>query len=422
MESTKTNSIPHVVIIGGGFGGLKAARELRNAPVRVTLIDRSNHHLFQPLLYQVATAGLNPADIAVPIRAVLKKNKNTEVILGSVTGIDVKKKAVMLEDRSIIYDFLVIATGARHSYFGKEQWSHCAPGLKSISDATEIRRRILLAFEKAEIEYDEEKRQAYLNFAIVGGGPTGVELAGSLSELAHAALAADFRHINPKSARIVLVEASPRILSSFPEALSLKAERSLTRLGVEVRTGARVEDITEEGVTIQGRLFPARTVIWAAGVQASSAGRWLEAPTDRAGRVQVNKDLTVPGHPEVFVIGDTAATVDDEGKPVPGVAPAALQQGRHAARVIKAKLSGKSEIPTFHYKDKGNLATIGRSAAVADLHWMWLSGFPAWLAWLLVHIVYLVGFRNRLLVLIQWAWSYLTFKRGARLIVDTRDC
>lgn len=407
---------PHVVVIGGGFGGLAAARGLATAPVRVTLIDKTNHHLFQPLLYQVATAGLSPADIAEPIRSLLARQRNVEVLLAEVTGVDTAARQVLLDDRRLDYDYLVIATGATHSYFGRPDWKLLAPGLKTIEDATEIRRRILLAFEKAEMEPNPGARAALLTFAVVGGGPTGVEMAGAIAELARKALRRDFRRIDPTKTRVLLLEAGPRILSAYPEELSLRAVESLGELGVEVRTGARVEEISEEGVLTAEACIPCRTVIWAAGVAASPAARWLGAQADRSGRVEVGPDLRVPGQDRVFVIGDTALCMQD-GRALPGIAPVAMQQGRYVARVIVSAVCGRSAPPAFRYKDKGSLATIGRSRAVAVVYGRRIHGFFAWLAWVVIHIWYLTDFQNRLLVMLQWAWAYFTFKRGARLIV-----
>jgi len=413
--SEKTGTVPHVVIIGAGFGGLQAARALRHAPVQVTVIDRSNHHLFQPLLYQVATADLSPADIAAPIRSILKHQKNTSVILAEVTGVDVQGQRVLMHERSVPYDYLIVATGARHSYFGHDAWEPFAPGLKSIDDAAMLRRKILLAFEAAEIETDPEQRRALLTFVLVGAGPTGVEMAGAIAELARDALASDFRQIDLKATRIVLVEAASRILLAFPESLANKAERALTRLGVEVRTNSPVEAIDSEGVVIAGNRLPARTVIWTAGVAASRAGQWLGAEVDRAGRVKVLSGLSLPGQPNVFVIGDTSS-LSQKGKPLPGVAPVALQEGRYVAQVIAQRVAGKKGGPPFHYHSHGNLATVGRSFAVVESGPLHLTGFLAWVMWLVVHIFYLIGFRNRLLVMFQWAWEYLTRQRSARLI------
>ncbi len=430
-----------MVIVGAGFAGLRAARALKGVDARVTVVDRSNHHLFQPLLYQVATAGLSPADIAYPIRGALRRQGNTEVVLGEVVGVDLERREVRVQEKGLKvtesrlpYDALVIATGATHSYFGNEAWAKEAPGLKSIADATEIRKRILLAFERAEMSEDPEERRKLLTFVLVGAGPTGVELAGSIAELAQVALARDFRHINPGSARILLIEANARVLKTFPEALSEEALHSLQKLGVEVRLGCRVSRVSSEGVEIGSEKIPSATVLWSAGVKASPAGEWLQADTDGAGRVRVRPDLSIPGHPEVFVIGDTAATPRDPENPkaadtLPGVAPVAMQQGawvgRRIARAVKERRSlnlfppdSRSAPEVFRYLDKGSLATIGRSLAVADLRGLHLSGTVAWVAWLFIHVLYLVGFRNRLLVLFQWLWGYVTFQRGTRIISD----
>jgi NADH dehydrogenase len=416
----------HVVIIGGGFGGLYAAKALRRAPVRVTLLDRRNFHLFQPLLYQVATGGLSPANIAAPLRAVLKHQAQTEVLLGEVIDIDVARRRVVLGDGVISYDTLIVAAGARHHYFGKPEWETLAPGLKTIEDATEIRRRVLLAFEHAEQETDPARRQAWLTFVVVGAGPTGVELAGAIGELAHHTLRNNFRHINPASARILLLEGADRVLPPYPPKLSVKAAASLAALGVTARTGALVTDLQPDAVTIrQGdreERLATRTVLWAAGVQASPLGAVLAratgAETDRAGRVMVQPDLTLPGHPEILVIGDMALCRDDTGKQLPGVAPVAMQQGRYAADLIRRRLAGDT-LPPFRYKDHGRMATIGRATAVADLGWVRLSGLLAWLTWLFVHILYLIEFENRLLVLMQWAWNYFTRNRSARLVTTS---
>jgi NADH:ubiquinone reductase (H+-translocating) len=405
---------PQVVILGAGFGGLSAARALRRAPARIKVIDRSNHHLFQPLLYQVATAALNPSDIATPIRRILRHQKNVEVLLADATAIDVEGRRVVLADGEVPYDYLIVATGASHSYFGHDEWERYAPGLKSLQDALEIRRRILSAFEVAEREPDEGRKRAWMTFVIVGAGPTGVELAGTLTEVARKTLARDFRHIDPKQARVLLLEGGPRVLPAYTEDLSEKAREQLVALGVEVRTGKQVTGIDAEGVCVGPERIEAKTVIWAAGVAASPLARSLGVPLDRAGRVLVGPDLTIPGHGEVYVIGDLAH-VEQDGKPVPGVAPAALQEGKHAARSILDVLEGRPR-PPFRYWDKGMLATIGRAAGVAHIGVMKLSGFLAWMMWLFVHIFFLIGFRNRLLVMIQWAWSYVTYDRGARLI------
>jgi NADH:quinone reductase (non-electrogenic) len=405
---------PHVVILGGGFGGLYAARALRHSPVRVTLVDRRNHHLFQPLLYQVATAALNPSDIAVPIRRILRKQKNASVILALAIAIDRAGKRVILSDGELTYDYLIVATGATHSYFGHDEWSRVAPGLKTIEDALEIRRRILLAYEAAERETEAGRRREWLTFAVIGGGPTGVELAGALAGLSRQILRRDFRSIDPGEARIVLIEGGPRILPSFSTETSVKAARMLERLGAEVLTGAPVTDLTDGSVLIGDHRIPTRTVLWAAGVAASPLVRSLGLPLDRAGRAPVESDLTIPGSPDVFVIGDLARVMQD-GAPVPGIAPAAIQEGRHAARNIRRALRGMPLEP-FHYRDEGSLATIGRAAAVAEFGRVRLSGWIAWIAWLLIHIYFLIGFRNRLLVLLQWAWLYLRYEGGARLI------
>jgi NADH dehydrogenase len=407
---------PSVVIIGGGFGGLYAARALARAPVRVTVIDRRNHHVFQPLLYQVATAALNPSDIAYPIRSVLRRQPNARVLLAEASRVDVAARRVEVDGGTIDYDYLIVATGATHSYFGRTDWEGLAPGLKTIEDALDVRRRVFLAYEAAERETDPVLRTEWLTFVVVGGGPTGVELAGALSEIALHTLKRDFRAIDPTMARVVLIEGQRRVLPPYPEELSEKARKQLVRLGVEVRTGALVTAIDQHGVDIGGgERIPARTVLWAAGVAASPLARSLGAPLDRAGRVLIAPDLTIPDHPEVFVVGDLAAAVQENGEPVPGVAPAAIQEGRHAGRQIARSLAGQPREP-FRYNDKGSLATIGRAAAVADLGKVKLSGFLAWLAWWAIHIFFLIGFRNRVLVMFSWAWSYFTFQRGARLI------
>jgi NADH dehydrogenase len=412
----QTDPRPRVVIVGGGFGGLNAARALRRAPVRVTLIDRRNHHLFQPLLYQVATAALNPSDIAAPIRRVVRDQENIEVLLAEATAVDVEGRRVVLADGELAYDRLIVATGASHAYFGHDEWARFAPGLKTVEDALEIRRRVLYAFEAAEREPDAALQQAWLTFVIVGAGPTGVELAGALAEIARHALARDFRRIDPTRARVVLVEGSPRVLQAYPAALSERARAQLVGLGVEVRTEAVVTAIDAQGVDVAGGAgrIEARTVLWAAGVAASPLARSLGVSLDRAGRVRVEPDLTIPGHADVYVIGDLA-WFDHDGTAVPGVAPAAIQQARHAARNIQLDLQGRPHLP-FHYRDKGSLATIGRAAAVADLGRIRLWGGLAWLAWLFIHILFLIGFRNRFAVLFSWAWSYVTYDRGARLI------
>ena len=406
----------HVVIVGGGFGGLTAALALRRVPVRVTLIDRRNYHLFQPLLCQVATAGLSPADIASPIRAILRHQRNTTVLLGKVTGIDVAGKAVLLDDARVTYDQLIVATGARHAYSDHEEWERFAPGLKKIDDATDIRRRILLAFERAENSSDEIEQQRLLSFVIVGGGPTGVEMAGAIAELARKALSTDFRNIDPRSARVVLIESGCRLLGSFPEKLSSVAKRALEKLGVEVRLGARVARCDAAGVIVANERIEAETIIWAAGVMGSPAAKWLDAEKDRAGRVVVGRDLLLPGHRDVFVIGDTARVTAADGTPLPGIVPVAKQQGAYVARVIGARIRGRPPLPPFHYRHLGTMATIGRKSAVVDLGKLRLSGFIAWLLWGIVHVYYLVGSRNRIGVMMQWLWAYVTFERGARLI------
>jgi NADH:ubiquinone reductase (H+-translocating) len=406
----------HVVIIGGGFGGLTAARALCHVPIRVTLIDRRNYHLFQPLLYQVATAGLSPADIASPIRAILRRQRNITVLLGKVTGIDIAGKAVLTDERRVEYDQLIVATGVRHGYFNHDEWEACAPGLKKIDDATDIRGRILLAFERAENSGDERERQRLLSFVIVGGGPTGVEMAGAIAELARVALSIDFRNIDPRSARIVLVESGSRVLARFPESLSATAKRALEKLGVEVRLGVRVSYCDPTGVVIDSERIDAHTIIWAAGVMASPAAKWLDAEKDAAGRVVVGRDLTLRDHPEIFVIGDTALAKSAEGDPLPGIAPVAKQQGAYTARVIAARVHGRPAPKPFRYRHLGTMATIGRRSAVADFGRVRLSGFIAWLLWGLVHVYFLIGFRNRLAVTLGWLWAYVTFGRGARLI------
>ena len=422
MSETRTEAEParkpHLVIVGGGFGGLSAAKALAKAPFEITLIDRTNHHLFQPLLYQVATASLSPADIASPIRHVLNDQPNVKVMLGAVSGVDLARREVIADDRRVPYDYLVLATGARHAYFGHDDWAAVAPGLKTLDDATALRRRILLAFERAETEDNAEERARLLTFVVIGGGPTGVEMAGAIAELAKRALAEDFRSIDPRSARIILVEAASRVLTPFDETLSEAARRALTQLGVEVRLGAAVTDCNSDGVRLGDSFIPSRTIIWAAGVMASPAGRWLGAETDRAGRVVVRSDLSVPGHPEVFVIGDTAAVNDENGAPLPGVAPVAKQQGQYVAQALIARHESRTA-PAFRYRDYGTLATIGRSRAVVQLGRLKISGLPAWLLWTVAHIYYLIGFRNRFVVALNWAWSYVTFQRGSRLITGS---
>jgi NADH:ubiquinone reductase (H+-translocating) len=417
---------PHVVIIGGGFGGLHAAKNLKRAPVRVTLVDKRNHHLFQPLLYQVATAGLAATDIAAPIRKVLKRQKNATVLLAEVSGIDVEGKRVLLagpkrktaDHGEIAYDYLVVATGATHSYFGHPEWEEFAPGLKTIDDALEIRRRILLAFEQAERIADEAERKRLMTFVVVGAGPTGVELAGAVSEIARRTLARDFRNVDPAKARVILLEGADRVLPPYAPSLSESARKQLTGLGVEVRTGAKVTAIDDKGASIGNERIEAATILWGAGVSASPLGKSLGASLDKAGRVEVEPDLSVPGHKEVFVIGDLAAAKRGDGI-VPGVAPAAIQMGRHTARNIRQLVAGKPTRP-FRYIDKGMLATIGRSRAVAQIGRLRLSGWIAWMLWLIVHIFFLIGFRNRVMVLMDWTAAYISFNRGARIILEER--
>ncbi|PTA71297.1 MULTISPECIES: NAD(P)/FAD-dependent oxidoreductase [unclassified Stenotrophomonas] len=415
--------VPHLVVVGGGFAGLWATRALARERIRITLVDRRNHHLFQPLLYQVATAGLSAPDIAAPLRHILGHQRNVEVRLGEVVAIDKQARQIRMADGSALdYDSLLLATGATHAYFGNDQWADDAPGLKTLDDAIALRRKLLLAFERAEAEPDPAKKAAWLSFAIVGGGPTGVELAGTLAEIARHTLRNEFRHIDPASAKVRLVEAGPRVLSSFPEVLSLKARRQLEKLGVEVLTGTPVSDIDSQGFKLGDQFVPARTVVWAAGVAASPLARTLEVPLDRAGRVQVQPDLTLPGHPELFVAGDLAALSQADGKPVPGVAPAAKQMGKYVAEVIRARLHGKPEPGPFTYADYGNLATIGRMAAIVHLGRLQLSGVLAWWFWLAAHVFFLIGFRNRIVVLLNWAVAYWSYQRSARIIFgDDQD-
>jgi NADH dehydrogenase len=405
---------PRVVIIGGGFGGIEAAKVLARADVRVTLIDRRNHHLFQPLLYQVATAALNPANIATPIRRIFRGTENIEVLLGQVESVDVPGRVVKLTDGEIPYDYLIVATGATHSYFGHDEWEEFAPGLKTLEDATTIRRRVLLAFEAAEREPDSRRRREWTTFVVVGAGPTGVELAGALAEIARHDLTGEYHNFNPARSRVILVEAGPRVLASYDADLSESARKQLEHLGVDVRTDVKVTGIDAEGVSTDAGQIEARTVIWAAGVQGSPLAKTLGVPLDHAGRVKVEPDLSIPGAPEVFVIGDLAS-IEQDGKPVPGVAPAAMQGGKHAAKVILATLKGKPR-PPFRYLDKGSLATIGRNSAVAEIGKAHLSGIVAWLAWSLIHVFFLIGFRNRTLVMLEWGWLYLFHDRGSRLI------
>jgi NADH dehydrogenase len=407
--------LPHVVIVGGGFGGLYAARALRRARIRLTIVDRRNHHVFQPLLYQVAMAALSPGDIASPIRWILRRQPNVEVILADVRAVDRARQVLVLGDGELRYDYLIVASGATHAYFGHDEWRPIAPGLKTLEDALDIRRRVLLAFERAEREPDPARRAALLTFVVIGGGPTGVEMAGALAEISRQSLARDFRHIDPTSARILLLEAGPSVLATFPEPLRDSARADLVRLGVDVRTGRAVTRVSSGRVEIGDDAIEAETIIWAAGVAASPLGATLGAPLDRAGRVRIQPDLTVPGSPNVFVIGDLASLDGPDGRPYPGVAQVAIQMGRHAARNVLRGIERQPYRP-FFYKDLGNMATIGRASAVADFGWLRLHGYPGWLAWLFVHILNLIGFRNRLVVLVQWAWSYFSYQRAIRLI------
>ncbi len=431
-----TATIPRIVIVGAGFGGLYAARKLARRPVRVTLVDRKNHHTFQPLLYQVATAGLSPGEIAHPIRAVFKHDKNIEVLLDEVTGFDLEHRQVQLHGDRLGYDYLIVAAGATHAYFGHEDWEAIAPGLKTLEDATEIRRRILLAFEIAERRARLERKLDPINFVIVGGGPTGVELAGAVAEIAHRVVAGNFRSIDPSRARIILLEAGPRVLPSYTEDLSLSAERQLRKLGVEVMDNCMVNGVEANQIHFGNSSLEASVILWAAGVAASPLGKMLDAPLNRAGRVLVEPDLTIPGHPEVFIVGDMASVKEADGKAVPGVAPAAIQMGEYAARTILDEAAGGPragrigatdrppvglERPGFRYWDKGSLATIGRNAGIAQIGRVHLSGLIAWLAWLLVHVYFLIGFRNRLQVIWEWAWAYFRYQKGARLITGNSD-
>ncbi len=413
--------MPRVVIVGGGFGGLYAARALRRAPVEVTVVDRRNHHVFQPLLYQVAMAALSPGEIASPIRWILRRQRNAEVILAEATGIDLSANRLILKDGVIDYDFLIVATGAAHAYFGHDEWRRVAPGLKTLEDALEIRKRVLLAFERAERETDPERRAAQLTFVVIGGGPPGVEMAGALAEMSRHSLARDFRHFDPGSARILLLEGGPTILSAFPETLRQAAMHDLRRLGVTVYTDSIVTDVAAGSVAIGSESIRAETVLWAAGVSASPLGAALGVPVDRAGRVKVLPDLTIPGAPNVFVIGDLATLAGPDGRPLPGVAQVAIQMGKHAVRNILRALEHQPLRP-FHYHDLGNMATIGRASAIADFGRVRLNGLLAWLAWLFVHILNLIGFRNRLVVFVQWAWAYFSYQRSIRLITgDDRE-
>jgi len=416
-----TGDRPKVVIVGAGFGGLTVARALARAPVDVTLVDRHNFHYFQPLLYQVATAALSPADIAWPIRSIVRRQKNATVLMADVTDVDPDSRLVHAGDVTLSYDMLVLATGATHSYFGHPEWASAAPGLKQIEDATRIRRKVLLAFEQAELIEGRQEQRRLLTFVVVGGGPTGVEMAGAIAEVAHHALPAEFRHIDPHAARVILIEAGPRLLPTFPEDLAAYASRALEQMGVEIMTSARVTHCDEKGVDLEGSRVEAGTIVWAAGVVASPAGEWLGTERDRAGRVKVGPDLTVPGHPEIFVIGDTAAAVDADGKTVPGIAPAAKQMGRYVAEVITARVSGRAPPEAFRYRHQGDLATIGRKAAVVKLDRFHLTGFIGWLFWGIAHVYFLIGLRNRAIVAFSWLWNYLTYQRGARLITEGPD-
>jgi NADH:ubiquinone reductase (H+-translocating) len=421
MSSSPDSTPPRVVIVGAGFGGLAAARALARTPAEVTVIDRRNYHLFQPLLYQVATAALSPADIAWPIRSLLSRQKNAAVQMGKVVGIDRDRREVILEDRRVGFDYLVLATGARHSYFGMDEWETTAPGLKKIADATHIRERVLLAFERAEVTADPAERRRLLTFVVVGGGPTGVEMAGAVAELANHALAADFRAIDPMDTRVILVEGGARVLAQFEPELSAKACAQLERLRVEVQLGAPVQHCDADGVAVGDDRIAARTLIWAAGVIASPAAKWLAAKHDRAGRILVTPELSVPDWPNVFAIGDTVALTAPDARPVPGIAPAAKQMGAYVGRAVDARIRGNTHPPPFRYRHQGNLATIGRKAAVADLGWIRLSGFPAWVLWAVAHIWFLIGWRNRLVVALNWMWNYVTFERGARLIAGASE-
>lgn len=408
-------TIPHVVIVGGGFGGLTAAKQLRRMPVRVTLVDRQNHHLFQMLLYQVATAGLSPGDIASPIRWILRRSANTRVLLADVQAVEVAAKTLVCDIGPIPFDYLILAAGVSHSYFGHDDWQPFAPGLKTLDDALDIRAKVLLAFENAERAASAGERDRSLTFIVVGGGPTGVEMAGAIEEIARHALRKEFRAIDATKATVLLLEGGPDVLPAFPKTLRDRARRDLERLGVKVRTGAQVTEIEEGAVHVGGERIEAGTIIWAAGVAASPLGRTLGVPLDRAGRVLVEPDLSIPGTPSIFVVGDLASLKNEAGKPLPGVAAVAIQEAKHAVQAIAGDLAGRARVP-FRYHNPGDLATIGRAAAVADLGWIRFAGLPAWLFWLFVHILKLTGFRNRVVVFVQWAWAYFTFQRSVRLI------
>jgi len=419
MTDEAQGALPHVVVLGAGFAGLTAVKALAGALCRVTLIDRRNYHLFQPLLYQVATAALSPADIATPIRSILRRQRNASVLMARVEGIDRASRKVILSDRTIAYDYLIVATGSRHAYFGHDDWEPVAPGLKKIDDATQIRRRLLLAFEQAETCTDPIERRRLLNFVVVGGGPTGVEMAGAIAELAKHSLVDDFRAIDPTEARVILVEAGPRLLPAFPQELSAEARRALETLGVEIVLGQPVTDCSASGALVGDQAIPSRTIVWAAGVAASPAARWLGTEKDRLGRAVVGPDLSIPGSPEVFVLGDTASVPLPDGSTVPGLAPAAKQMGSYAARVVRARVAGGNPPPPFKYRHLGSLATIGRSAAVADFGRFKLKGRLAWLLWGLIHVGFLNTYRSRTLVALQWIWAYVTYGRGARLITSS---
>jgi len=412
---TPASTKPKIVIIGAGFGGLEAARALRKTDAEITVIDRHNHHTFQPLLYQVATAVISPADIAWPVRSILRKQENAGVMLGAIRNIDTKARIVRADTVELPYDYLVIATGVTHSYFGHDEWQNAAPGLKTLTDATKIRSRVLLSFERAELAQNEADRKRLLTFVIVGGGPTGVEMAGAIAEIARQTLRFDFRNIDPRAARILLIEAGPRILPTFPEDLSAYADKSLRKMGVEVMTSTMVTDVRRDGVSLGEKRIESEAVVWAAGVKASDAAQWLGAEADRAGRIRVNADLSVPGHPEIFAVGDTAALAT----PIPGIAPAAKQMGKYVGKLIAARIARIPALAPFVYKHAGDLATIGRKSAVVKLNKLKLTGFIGWLFWSVAHIYFLIGIRNRLMVAMTWLWSYVTYQRGARLI--TRD-
>ncbi len=420
-DTTKqpTTVMPRVVIIGAGFGGLQAAKALADTPVHITVIDRNNYHLFQPMLYQVATGGLSPDDISAPIRQILCRQQNTEVLMAEVTGIDTQGQRVLMGDQSVPYDYLIVATGATSNYFGHNEWEQYAPGIKTLGDAMAIRDTILMAFEAAERETDPEKRQAHLTFLLVGGGPTGVELAGAMAVLVRESLNGNFRHIHPASARIILVEGESRIMPSFPASLTRKATVKLKQLGVEIRTGVHVKEVDATGVMIGNQRVDAENVIWTAGVKASPAGQWLHAPVDHDGRVKVKSDLTVPGHPNIFVIGDTA-TVTQKGKHLPGVAPVAIQEAKYVASVIAERVAGKEHLQPFRYFNKGTLAVIGRSFGIVNIGPIRFTGLLAWFTWLLVHLFFLIGFRNRVIVLLQYAWVFFTYQKGSRIILPQK--